>query len=678
MIELSVKTKIKNDLWHINYVIPFTAKYLQEGKLHYIKKALPVIARLRVIQGSGKRDISTDIEALFEKIELHRDENSSFFYWLDTNKTIAVRGNILSNFTLDYERIISSSFNALADRAIEVGGSYGERAQHTKSTVELLKDRILQILAADDSAASRLLQEEFSALLERPAKHFHEGLQRILFFNQMLWQTRHSLNGLGRLDKILGDLYAADLRDGIITKDDAHAMILDFLTCLSQWYSYKSSALLGDIGQIIILGGMEQDGSYFYNDLTYLFMMAQAELGRPDPKILLRVSDGMPDDLLRAAVQALTKKTGSPLFSNDTVVIPYLLDFGIEKGDAYNYCVSACWEPFIPGKSLDQNNIKTFDFFRPLDAMLRAGDLDAIDGYSGLLARYDAYLRREWETFLKSLDEFIWAVDPLVSMMTTGCTETGRDISEGGARYNNYGVTSVGMGSVCDTLLNIDQLVFQNKAYTLTKLNNAREKNYVDHPELLAMFKNQKKHFAHDDERAAALVDHIIEVSNQEVEKYRNPLGGRVKFGLSSPNYIKNAKKMPADFAGRAQGMPYETHISCVDAPYTEVVQFAGKLHHGKCGFNGNVVDFFVSPGLLENNQEQFASFLKAAISVGFFQMQMNILDSATLIDAKQHPEKYPGLIVRVWGFSAYFNDLPEDYQNLLIERAQANEAVGY
>lgn len=675
---MSVKTKIKNDLWHINYVIPFTVKYLQGGKLYYIRHALPRIAQLRVIKGNGRRDIATDIKALFENIELHRDEDSSFFYWLDTNKTIAVRGNILSNFTLDYSRIVSGSFCEYADRAIKAGGRYGERAQQMKSAVELLRDRILQQLAADDSTAARRLQEEFAVLLERPAEHFHEGLQRILFFNQMLWQTRHTLNGLGRLDKILDDLYAADLRSGILTKEDAYAIILDFLTCLSKWYTYKSAALLGDIGQIIILGGLEPDGSYFCNDLTWLFLQAQAELGRPDPKILLRVAGNMPDDLLRAAVQALARKTGSPLFSNDTVVIPYLLNFGIENGDAYNYCVSACWEPFIPGKSLDQNNIKTFDFFRPLDAMLRAGNLDAIDGYDTLLARYDTCLRQEWKTFLHSLDEFVWAVDPLVSMLTTGCTEAGKDISQGGARYNNYGVTSVGMGSVCDTLLNIDRLVFQDKEYTLAQLNAAREKNYADHPELLAMLKNQEKHFAHDDGRAAALANHIMEVSNQELEAYRNPLGGKVKFGLSSPNYIKNAKRMPADLAGRTNGTPYGTHISCIDAPYTEVVQFAGQLRHGKHGFNGNVVDFFVSPGLIEENQDKFVLFLKAAISAGFFQMQMNILDSATLINAKRHPEKYPGLIVRVWGFSAYFVDLPESYQDVLIERAQANEAVGH
>lgn len=676
---MSIKTKIKNDLWHINYVIPFTAKYLQGGKINYIRKALPVIADLRVIRGRGKRDIATDTTELFKRIELHKDENSSFFYSIDTHKTIAIRGNILSNFTLAYDRVISGSFNSIADQSVAAGGKYGERAQNMKQAVNLLRDRILQVIEAErESSSDETLYNEFSIMLEQPAKHFHEGLQRILFFNQMLWQTRHGLNGLGRLDKILDSLYQSDLKSGVITSDDAYNMILDFLTCLSKWYSYKSSALLGDIGQIIILGGEELGGTYFCNDLTYLFMKAQADLAHPDPKILLRVSEHMPEELLKVAVNTLTKKTGSPLFSNDKVVIPYLLDFGISEEDAYNYCVSACWEPFIPGKSLDQNNIMTFDFFQPLDNLLHNENLDAMDSFERVLEKYDSYLCQEWKMFISSLDEFVWATDPLVSMLTTGCAEKGKDISEGGAVYNNYGVTSVGMGSVCDTLLILKKLVFKDKSYKLSELNRYRERNYSDGPEILAMLKNQEKHFAHDGRENVDLVNHIMDVSNHEIEKYRNPLGGCMKFGLSSPNYIKNAKKMPADIAGRTKGTPYGTHISATDAPYTEVVRFAGKLRHGKYGFNGNVVDFFVTPGLVEENTDKFTLFLKAAISIGFFQMQMNILDSQTLIEAKRHPEKYPGLIVRVWGFSAYFIDLPEDYQNLLIERALCNESVGH
>ena len=90
--------------------------------------------------------------------------------------------------------------------------------------------------------------------------------------------------------------------------------------------------------------------------------------------------------------------------------------------------------------------------------------------------------------------------------------------------------------------------------------------------------------------------------------------------------------------------------------------------------FNGNVIDFMITPSFIEDNFSKMVDFLILSISLGFFQMQMNVTSSEILIKAKANPKEYENLIVRVWGFSAYFNDLPEDYKDLLIERALKNE----
>ena len=674
---MGLKTKIKNDMWHINYIIPYTAKYLQGGKLHFIKKSIPIVARLRVVRGVGPRDISSDIVMLMNKVDLQVLSDSSFFYWIDEYKTIAVKGNVLSNFCIDYNRVVNGSFNEVADKAIAVGGSYGERATNIKSAIHILRNRTVEVLrkCQDRKRADRTI-DEMLVLLEQPARHFHEGLQRVLFFNQFMWQTRHRLNGLGRLDKILGNLYETDLKSGLITEESACAMVCDFMRILNQWYEYKSSSLLGDIGQIIILGGVEPDGNYFYNPLTYIFLKAQANINKPDPKTFIRVSKNMPDDLLSVAVETLKAGTGSPLFSNDDVIIPQLIKFGINRDEAYDYCVSACWEPFIPGKSLDQNNIKAFDFYRPLDKVLNENDLNRIKTFDSFVEKYKQSLAREWKCFCYDLNKFVWACDPFVSMLTDGCNERGKDISEGGAIHSNYGVTSVGMGSAVDTLFNIKKLVYDERRYRLDELNKKRKNNFKNDEELVDELRHLGHSFAHDKEEVEELVNEIIKVSNDAVRNYINPIGGKVKFGLSSPFYIRNAKNSPADLAGRKNGDPYGTHISCMDASYTELVNFAGKLDYSGHAFNGNVVDYFLPPTLLEKNLKKFVLFMKAAIRVGFFQMQMNIVDSSTLIDAKVHPDQYPELIVRVWGFSAYFNDLPEDYKDLLIERAIRSEKV--
>lgn len=670
---MSLKTKIKNDLWRVNYVLPFIKKHQfdEKGKADMMKHVLHAYKVIKPVKAKGARSVGADTKAILSQVNIELNNKSRFVYFLDTTKTIAVPGNILSNFTLAYDKIIHGTFEELLS---EAAGSddYGKEAQLVADGVCILKDRIVEALNASDHPNADTLLKYFSRMLSTPAEHFDEALQRILFFNQILWQTRHRLNGLGRLDLMLGDLYEKDVKDGVLTEADAHKIVHDFLANLSLYPSYKSDALEGDIGQIIILGGLNSEGSYFSNGLTTIFLQEQARLAKPDPKTFLRVSKVMPEELLKTAVECLTSKTGSPLFSNDDVVIPALLNFGVEESDAYSYCVSACWEPLVVGKSLAQNNIAVFDYFNALDEVMG----EDIGSYEELVERYIELNQKKFREFLAGVDAMKWAKDPLVSMFTDVASEKRKDISEGGCEYKNYGITTVALSNVVDSLLNIKKYVFDQRKYGLKELNEKRKANFEGADDLYEKIRLEPKHYGHDEDDVLALVDRITSSVVEIAKVYKNPLGGTVKFGLSSPGYNILSKKAAGDISGRKAGMPYNTHISCLDAGYTEVVNFAGKLSYDGQRFNGNVVDFFVSPTFIEQNIEKFTAFMKGAISAGFFQMQMNVLNSKTLIDAKAHPDKYKGLIVRVWGFSAYFNELPESYKDLLIERAIAAEKV--
>lgn len=670
---MSLKTIIKNDLWKINYVIPFMHRHLfdEKGNLNTIKYVLRSFSDIRPVKGEGERSIGSDVKAILSEAIITIDRDSRFVYFLDTGKTIAVRGNVLSNFPLDYGKIIKGSFSELA-LAASGEDQYGKQAKLVTEGIETLKDRIILKLRESNHPDKEELIKIFQRLLNTQAKHFREGLQRILFFNQIMWQTRHRLNGLGRLDKILGELYENDIKNGVIDKKDAHELIYDFLGQLNKYKDYKSDALEGDIGQIIILGGINPDGSFFSNELTFAFLQEQARLGKPDPKTFLRVSKKAPGNLIETAVNCLQSKTGSPLFSNDDVVIPSLVSFGIPLEDACNYCTSACWEPFIVGKSLDQNNIGVFDYFLALEDTLE----DNPNTYNELIDLYIEKNKVRFMKFLAGLDQFIWATDPLLSIFTDGCTEKRKDISTGASIYKDYGITTVALSNVVDSIKNIKTLVFEEHKYTLSQLNDIRKNNFAGNEELLLKLIQAKKAYGHDDAETIGLVNRITNSLVKVAKEYRNPLGGTVKFGLSSSSYNILSKRTRADLSGRKAGMAYNPHISCIDAPYTEVVNFAGQLEYSGQRFNGNVVDFFITPSLIKENKGKFIFFLKNAIKTGFFQMQMNVLDSKTLMDAKAHPEKYKGLIVRVWGFSAYFNELPESYKNLMIKRAQAAERL--
>ena len=156
---------------------------------------------------------------------------------------------------------------------------------------------------------------------------------------------------------------------------------------------------------------------------------------------------------------------------------------------------------------------------------------------------------------------------------------------------------------------------------------------------------------------------------------YHNYMGGLLKLGASAPSYVDAARDFPATFDGRKKGEAFAVHISSERGNgYTEIINFAAALDYSENRFNGNVVDIMVSPHFIHNNYDKMVDLLLGGIKVGFFQLQMNVIGSETLIEAQKNPEKFSDLVVRVWGFSAYFHELPKEYQDVLIKRALENE----
>ena len=449
----------------------------------------------------------------------------------------------------------------------------------------------------------------------------------------MLWQTNHTLNGLGRLDFILNDIYKKDN----ITKEESYVLIKDFIEKLHSYYYFKSNELAGDTGQIIVLGGLNEDNTYFYNELTYLFMEALKELKLPDPKIILRYSKDIPQDLLKLAIETMTTGIGSPLISNDDLVIENLINFGYEKKDAYNYVVSACWEPAPIGRGLELNNVHHFIFLKPLNELLDR-DMCNYNTFNELLDDYKKYLNNHVNQILSQINTYSWETDPIISLFIEN--KFNEDISEGSAIYNNYGLTSVSLSNTVNSLYNIKKLVFDEKKYTLTELNENRKNNFPNE-DLLKTLKDQEK-FGMDNEEIINLTNEITSYVDSICANNTTRYGGKFKFGLSAPSYISSSGDISASLDGRKNSEPFNVHISFENnKDYTEIMRFASQLEYNNNRFNGNVVDFMVSPDFIKKNLEKFMDFIK---------------------------------IVRVWGFSSYFKDLPKEYQDMLISRSIKNE----
>ena len=578
---------------------------------------------------SEAKPVKYDVPLILEKTIINNVGVGDFFYSIDHSVVVKTKDIIVDNMPVDYSYVINKNLeNSDIENAI-------------RAYVKKINDPRVS--------------------LEKPTD-LKSALQAILFWNSLLWQTGHTLVGLGRLDKVLS-VYEVP--------ENAENLICDFLKTLHSEYTFKSASLKGDTGQIIILGGLDTEKNYFCNDYTKLFIKCLEKVHLPDPKILLRCSTAMPTDLLELAMECNATGIGSPLFSNDDVVIPYLIDFGYDKEDAYNYGVSACWEPLSIGNSLEQNNLANIEYGKYVHDMIMDERFVQCADIKEVIALYVEKLKINCQNIISGLDSIRWQKDSLLSYMMG----LGKDISEGGAKYSDYGILSIGMSAAVNSLLNINRYVFEEKKYSLEKIQSIIRENYRDGIEPFAQNENG---YGTDSSEAIELTNYLIKQTENNFKSYRNMLGGKVKFGLSSPGYLDFGKNCGATLDGRKADEPFQTHISRDKGePLTEIMNFESKLQFSGISSNANVLDVMVPASLIKDNISKFAIYMKGGIKEGIFQLQMNVLSYAQLVDAKAHPEKYPNLIVRVWGFSAYFNDLPEEYKDNLIRRAKEMEMVG-
>lgn len=650
----------------------------------------------RFYVSSSKFNKGLQIKNLLRKVDIDI-YNEGFIYFLDEFKNLNLDGHRLDGVTVDYSRILKYSlydynemyFNHKEGYRMKLysDSDFIRNQQDMLDGIELLIYSIVKKLKRSNRRDKNKYVHIFENIIDRPAEHFEEALQRILFFNQLLWQTGHNLNGLGRLDKILEDYYIDDINSGVLSQEEVYDLIKDFLKTLHSYYWYKSNEYLGDTGQIIILGGKYSDEYgeyYFYNDLTYMFIQAVNELQLSDPKLVLRVSNETPYDLMNLVLETLNTGIGSPLFSNDEVIIDKMLEFGYDMGDAANYIVSDCGQPSVLGKDLEQNNIAYLSFLKPLNDFFDSENdrfLDNILSFDELFNSYKYYLKKETESLIHMLDSIEWNEDPLLSLFVDGCNDVSADISKGGAKYNHYGITTVGLANTVNSLYNIQKLVFDDKKYTLNELNKMRKNNFKKN-KYHAVFnelKNIKPCFGLSNMHILGIENEIVLFLEDCFKDYVNEFGGKIKFGLSGSSHILAGSNTSASFDGRKDGEALSSNISLdSNRDFTEIFSFASKLDFNGCKINGNIIDLILPPNYIKNNRGSFADFIYSSINSGLFQLQINVLSSKVLIEAKDNPEVHPNLIVRVSGFSSYFNDLPREYQDLLIERALKNERKSY
>ena len=572
----------------------------------------------------------------------------------------------LVSMTVDYATILNSSLVELS-RRVELcpDVQFREDEQKMIKAIKELAERIHKILENGETEREHELASFYVHMINNKPISFDEAVQKILFYNGLFWQVNHWHNGLGRLDLILEEYYHQDVQSGKLTRERAKSMLTDFVQILGGDMRSKSLTIYGDTGQYILLGGVDKNGRTVQNDLTEIFLEIFAELKVPDPKLILRVNEYTSDVVWRKAIDCIITGCGSPLIMNEKRIMDGMVEFGYKMEDVWNVGTSACWEPLIIGKSFDQNNpFPNFPVVAALNDAIFAG-VDYKDISSVIAVTKDNIAKQIKET----IHDLTFDVSPLYSLFFESCIERGKDYSRGGADYAYHGVQVVGLPNLVNGLLNLKKYVYEQKVLTLEECRDALSANYE-----MEGFEYYLLKFGNSNPEVVALTNDLMDFISKEVEKYKCN-GEKLKVGFSSSQYIMARKKAKASLDGRKDYDPFAVHISPVSQKIDiqEVLDFAGELDYSGNRMNGNVVDFIL-PSAYIKQKDKLITILRNAMTQGAYELQLNVLDAATLRDAKAHPEKYPDLVVRVWGFSAYFNELPEEYKDNLIARAEAYE----
>lgn len=594
----------------------------------------------------------------------------------------------ISNICADWGMVLSQGLagrRAAAENALERLADDPAAVEFLQAAIETI-DAVLDLAARYAEEARRIGRDDVAAVLERVPAHppngFLEALQFLRLCHAVLWLSGHYHCGLGRFDQYMMPYLEADVSAGRLDMEQAGQLLAEFFLSLNRDSDLYPGVQQGDNGQTLMLGGVRRDGSCGVNPLTHLVLRVARATALIDPKINLRVSRDADLDLLETAARLTEIGLGFPQYSNDDVVIPALEAHGYAPEDARDYTVAACWEFIIPGKGMEVVNIGAVSMPSAADRAIRAG-LEANDSFEGILERAGADIREQVERLVESYATLLLPPAPYYSILMDGCLENGRDLARGLA-YNNFGIHGAASANAADALAAVRTLVFASGQVDKRRLLAALNTNFEQDEALREMLRDEAPRVGNDDDRADTLLATLFDMFADACEAVSDSgRGGRVRPGTGSamyyvwlgqghPGMLEPVVGATAD--GRRRGDLFSASLApSPGAPVRgpiSVLQTYSKIDYRRI-CNGGPITMELSDTVFRNADavHKVALLIRLFAQMGCQQLQMNTIDKATLLDAQKHPERHRDLVVRVWGWSGYFCELDEVYQDHIIAR---------
>ena len=532
-----------------------------------------------------------------------------------------------------------------------------------------------------DSKICRQIKKNCEYISSERPKCLEQALQ-LLWIMHELMIAEGNIKGIsmGRMDQYLYPFYEQDISMGLLSETEAYELIL----CFWKKFAFDRKALAF---QNVTIGGKD-------NPLTALFLKAQLETRANQPMLSLRINQSTSDVIWNKAIDTISTGMGVPALFNDDCIIRAKQYAGISMDDATNYSIVGCVEQTIGGKEYSHTEGLRLNLAKLLELMMFQG-FCPVTGKRYLLSRscelqnfssfdefYDWY-KAELYFLIDRSCRLLNQADisygrnwpaPYLSLFMEGCIETGRDVTDGGAVYNNLSINFAGMANVVNAFFAVKKIVYDEKKISLMQIPEILRNDFKGYEDLreeidrLPKYGNNNREI---DKYAESLAEHII-LAMERRTTHRN---GRFQAGFYTVTlHAEMGKYMLAAFDGREMGTALASSLSPVQGTDLRgplaVFHSITKMPMSKMS-NGMVLDLKFAPEFFRGGakKEKIKTAVRAYFDMGGMEIQFNVVERETLLQAQEHPEKYENLLVRVSGFSTYFVELDKVLQDEIIAR---------
>ena len=571
---------------------------------------------------------------------------------------------------------------------------------------ERYAERLEELAAEEKDPVRKKELEKMAAICRRVPAHapttVHEALQHYWFIHLGVVTELNPWDSFnpGRLDQSLYPLYKKQLEEGTVTQEEVYEMLQSFWVKFNNHPSPPKVGVTAEESNtytdfcLINVGGVKEDGSDGVNEMSYILLDVIREMRLLQPSSMIQVSKKNPDRFIRAAVEIIKTGFGQPSVFNTDALVQEMLRAGKDVRDARNGGCSGCVETGAFGteayiltgyfnlpKILELTLNDGFDKRTGKQIGLKTGTATDYRTYEELFAAYKAQVQHFMRIKLtgNNIIERIfmkYMPVPFLSVLIEDCIRNGKDYMCGGARYNSSYVQGGGLGSITDMLTALRYHVYDKKTIAMETMEKALANDFKGFEELQYQLVYHTPKYGNDDDYADEQEVQVFDMYYDVLSGRKSPRGADYRVNmLPTTCHVYFGKVTGATPDGRNAWKVLSEGISPVQGADTNgptaVIRSAAKIDHIKTG--GTLLNQKFTPSLLSTEEgcNNLVHLIRAYFRMDGHHIQFNVVDADTLREAQKHPEDYRDLIVRVAGYSDYFNDLGEDLQNEIICRTE-------